>query len=291
MLDAIGLILRVFSPRPDLIESNVASVKSAVDRALTGAPFRRVDILISADSRFGDSDCGGTAFALRRTFGQARPGYRSVFVSEVTKGDIYCGLLNYGIATQVRHGVDYSVILSSGVQSYATPETFGAMGEAAGNGARVIGVVVDELSESIRAGRIANTFAMWHNVSLMAVGGFDLRAAKPRKDDRLARYLRGWSREQKEKDGNGEVFYNFAGVEEIIPLVRLIDTYGPCIAPIVPQGAVKQWVTPDPVSNPEGYARHLKKLGTKFERQAAFAAMERVDLSFLKGGVMPEYRT
>lgn len=286
MTPKIGLILRVFSPKVEQVANNVALVRGMVEKAIEVSVFDRIDILIPADSRFDDSDCGKTAPALRKEFSGASD---LIFISEVTRGDIFCGLLNYGVAFQSRHGIDYSMIMSFGVQSYATPETFSAMLKAVEDGALVVGVAVDELSESIIDGRIANTFAMWHNISLLSVGGFDLRAAKPRKDDRLAKYLRGWSREQEDKIGNGEVFYHFAGVEEIIPLIRMTDTFGKCIASIVPQGAVKEWIAPNPVEDPEGYARHIKKLGTKFERQAAFAALEGSDLSFIKGGVMDAY--
>ena len=97
--------------------------------------------------------------------------------------------------------------------------------------------------------------------------------------------MRGWDERQ------GDVYYQLAGVEEIIPLARLVETFGPCIAPIVPRGAgVQRYKVPDPVRDPELWRRHVAKMGTKYERQVALLSQIGKDLSFLKGGVMPTYR-
>lgn len=279
----MGLILRLFSPKPELIEQNVRSTLDVIDTALVlflsgRHVFSRIDVLISADDRYGDSDCGGTAEALRAEL-DLNP-RNNVFVSEVKHGDIFCGLLNYGVAHQVRDRIDYSMVLSVGVAGYLTRENLSPMLDALEKGARVTGLALSELAPSILDGRIANTFAIWDSVALMTVGAFDLRAAKPLRDDRLAQYVRGWSPEK------GEVFYNSAGVEEIIPLVRLVKTFGPCIAPILPESGAR-WVVSD---DPDVQKRERSKLGTKFERQMMWAVSEGVDLSFLKGGVMPQYR-
>jgi hypothetical protein len=183
------------------------------------------------------------------------------------------------------------MILSTQVSSYFNNETIEKMLEAIDFGALVVGVAIDELTDSIMQGRIANTFALWHNKSLMTVGGFDLRASKPRKDNKTTLFLEGWNSEKEEKEGDGGVFYHLAGVEEIIPLIRIVRIFGNKIAPILPQGNdIKEWVTPNSKDDPVGYARHLKKMGTKLQRQTAFAAFENADLSLLEGGVMPQYR-
>lgn len=251
-------------------------VVETVEMAEALGIFSRIDVLVSADSRFGDSDCGETAAALR----PALASHRSVVVSEVSHGDIFCGLLNYGIAHQMRDRIDYTMVLSSGVKDYLTKENMTAMLSALEAGARVTGLAIAELAPSIMDGRIANTAAIWDNVSLMTVGGFDLRAAKPLRDDRLADWVRGWSEEK------GEVFYNAAGVEEMIPLARLIKTFGACIAPIMPVTGAR-WVVSD---DPDVQKREAGKLGTKFERQMRWCVAEDVDFSFLRGGVMPAYR-
>jgi hypothetical protein len=292
----VGLILRVFSPKPELVEKNADQTMDAVSTASSinidgKCVFSRIDVLVSADERYGDTDCGLTeeALAVAKTkyaekFLDNNVDIPSVFtnskVSVVRNGDIFCGMLNYGVAHQMRDRIDYSMILSGGVKDYLTTENVTMMLSALEAGARVTGLAITELAPSILDGRIANTCAIWDNVSLMTVGGFDLRAAKPLKDDRLADYVRGWSSEK------GEVFYNAAGVEEIFPLVRLVKTFGPCIAPIQPVTGARWEVSNDP----DVQKREQSKLGTKFERQMRWLVAEDVDASFLKGGVMSEYR-
>ncbi len=287
----VGLILRVFSPKPELVQKNVDQVVATIDAAMKieingRRVFSRVDVLVSADARYGDTDCGDTLRALENFFdsgdaGESRGHFRrDVHIAEVQNGDIFCGMLNYGVAHQMRDRVDYSMILSIGVRDYLTEENMQTMLEALEKGAKVTGLAITELAPSILDGRIANTAAIWDNVSLMTVGGFDLRAAKPLKDDRLADYVRGWSVEK------GEVFYNAAGVEEIFPLVRMVKLFGHCIAPVLPQTRARWEVSNDP----DVKRREQAKLGTKYERQMRWLVAEDVDFSFLKGGVMPEYK-
>ncbi|MEK7599139.1 MAG: hypothetical protein AAB474_01650 [Patescibacteria group bacterium] len=281
----LGLILRVFSPKAELVEKSVQQIVETIDLAgklIIGGRqvFSRIDILVSADNRYGDTDCGLTREALLKKIDQLI-NKNKIYVTEISHGDIYCGMLNRGVADQMLYGLEFSMILSSGVKDYLTFENMTAMLEALERGARVTGLAITELAPSILEGRIANTCAIWDNISLMTVNGFDLRAAKPLKDDRLANYVRGWSLEK------GEVFYHAAGVEEILPLIRLIKHFGgPCIAPILPVTGARWEVSDDP----DVQKREINKLGTKFERQMRWAVMEDVDLSFIKGGVMPEYR-
>jgi hypothetical protein len=259
--DKTGLILRTFVTSPWQVADRVEMLYQTIYRALE---FRfenlrlisRVDVLVWADERYGRADCGETAPALRRRFDR----YEStVAIHEVKKADLYCGLLNYGIATQTRAGCDYSVIASSEAYSYWTEETITAMVEAVCCGARAVGVAINELTPSVLEGRLANTFCMWRNVDLLTVGGFDLRAA-------------------------------MIGVEEVIPLARLVEYFGPCLAPILPQGpGVQECRVPDPKTEPDLLARHMTKMSTKFKRQAELLALVGKDPSFLKGGVMPDY--
>ncbi|MDD5071745.1 MAG: hypothetical protein PHQ42_03350 [Patescibacteria group bacterium] len=282
----VGLILRVYAHEEDRIPTRVEMIEKAIAAARKAtvdgrALIKRIDVLVWCDKNYADSDCGQTAAILREKFS----GEKDLFISEVSHGDIFCGILNYGIVHQLRHGVDYSIIASAEAFSYMTPETMAAMVNAACSGALAIGVAINELTDSILAGRIANTFAMWHNESLMTVGGFDLRAAKP-VNETLAHFMRGWNPKK-----NENVFYHLAGVEEVIPLARMAETFGPCIAPIFTQGeGVQQYQAPDPAKDPELWQRHVAKMGTKLERQCALLASIGVDPSFLKGGVMPEYR-
>ncbi|MBU1179439.1 hypothetical protein KJ885_00675 [Patescibacteria group bacterium] len=283
----VGLILRTFATKEDDIPNRVAMAKKIIFRALNlrvdeQQLIKRIDLLVWSDKRYPGSDCGKTFSALT----DALADFISIEnIREVSNGDLFCGMLNFGIAMQSRNRIDYSIIASPDAYSYLNDDTASAMVDAACNGALAIGVAIDELAQSTLEGRIANTLAMWHNISLQSVGGFDLRAAKAR-NDKIAHYLRGWHHEK------GTVFYELAGVEEVIPLAWMIDAFGNCIAPIRPQGEDnKRYEAPDPALQPELWERHISKLGTKLERQTAMLSSIGFDISFLKGGVMPAYRT
>lgn len=292
----IGLLLRVFSPKSDLKDQTVEQILDVLARAhqvrLEGQLlFSRIDVLVSADDRYGDTDCGGTAKAVRDHLEEEiREEYRwqqehdsiatsekiKIVIREVKNGDIFCGMLNYGVAKQMRDRIDYTMILSIGAREYLTAKNMEAMLLALAAGAKVTGLAITELAPSIMEGRIANTCAIWDNIDLMTVGGFDLRAAKALKDDRLVDYVRGWSEEK------GEVFYAASGVEEIIPLVRMIKLFGACIAPIMPLTGARWEVSKDP----DVQKREQSKLGTKYERQMRWVVAENVDFSFIRGGVV-----
>jgi len=273
----VGLILRVFASKEDDIPNRIKMIKDAISAArkmvVDGVQvIRRIDVLVWSDKNYKDSDCGKTAPALREALKEEK----GVFVSEVEHADIFCAILNYGVVHQLRKGVDYNIIASAEAFSYMTPETMSDIINAACKGAKVIPVAITELTQSILEGRGANTFAMWDGESLMTVGGFDLKTAKP-SDDRTAHYMKGWSQEK------GDVYYQLAGVEEVIPIARMIQTFGACVAPIVPSGeGVKAYIVPDAATQPELWLRHISKMGTKFERQSAHLASIGVDPSYIK---------
>jgi hypothetical protein len=276
-----GLIMRTFAPKPELVEQNVERVARAIEIANETGRFSRIDVLVSADKRHHDADCGKTATALRLIPGLVE----HVFVSEVQHGDLYCGLLNYGIGLQTRHRIDYSTILSTEVASYLNLDTLAAIIKALEDGARVVGVAMDELTDSVLDGRVSNAFATWDNVALTTVGAFDLRARKPFVGENY-KVVSDEAGEQGEM-----VSYNAAGAEEIIPAIRLVQLFGPCIAPVLPQGpGIKQWVVPDKAKDADGYDRHMRKMATRHARQAAHAASIGADLDELEAGVMPAYR-
>ncbi|MFZ2187727.1 MAG: hypothetical protein WAV46_03845 [Candidatus Moraniibacteriota bacterium] len=288
----IGALLRVFAKKPEFVSGAVAQTLELAEKFLTiavdGQPIvRHIEILIPRDEGYSDVDCGETAKALRIAIDLLSWAKGRIFVSEVKHGDLFCGILNYGMARLSRAGCDYGIIASKEAGSYFNQTTAEAIVQAAEDGALAIGVALNELTESIMEGRIANTMAMWHITSLLQVGGFDLRAAKPKKNAIISHKVRAWDKSRDEPDWT----YDLAGVEEIIPLVRLIDTFGQCIAPILPQGDdVQRYIVPDPAIDRVGYERHINKMGTKKERHTYFANSEGADLSFLKGGVMESYR-
>ena len=273
-----GLLLRTFATKQEDVMNRVDAIEEMALRADLLTLFSRIDVLVWADKRYPDSDCGGTVSALNENtmFRACRR------VHNFESGDLFCGILNYGIAKQMRDRIDYTMIASTEAIDYLNDVNVDSMLVALEHGARATGVAINELTESVMAGRLANTMCMWDTVALMSVGGFDFRAAKPM-NDKNAHYLRGMSPEGK------EVYYPLAGVEEVIPLARLVDTYGPCLAPILPWG-VARYQLPDPALQSELYARHMKKFGTKLERQTALLSSVGYDLSYLAGGVMPEYR-
>lgn len=278
----IGLLVRGYASRKEDVRKRVEMMHTLVKKALSatvvGKPFlKQVDILVWANWKDypNEADCGELAPALRRHF----QGERRIRVHEVTGGDLFSSILNYGVSLQLRAGCDYSVIASAEANAYWNSDVPSEMVRLAGLGARAVGVAINELTDSVKEGRIANTMALWHNLSLLTVGGFDLRAQKPR-DDREAHYMKGidW-------DGN-ERYYHLGGVEEVIPLARLVDTFGRCIGVIESTDPRLRYQLPDQVTDPEGYRRHMAKFGTKTERQLAHLVSIGRDFSHLRSGVM-----
>lgn len=288
----IGAILRVFAKKPEqvsgAVEQTLELVRKLAATKIEGRPvISRVEILVPRDVNYADVDCGDTANALRNALSDNEGAETYVYVSEVRHGDIFCGVLNYGMAKLLRSGCDYGFVASKEAASYFNQQTAEAMVKAVEEGARVTGIALNELTESVMHGRIANTMAMWHVMSLMQVGGFDLRAAKPKLNSAILRKVQAWDMGRNEQLWT----YDLAGVEEIIPLVRLVETFGSCIAPILPKGeGVQIYSVPDPATDRDGYLRHMSKMGTKRERQTYFANSEGADLSYLMGGVIAEYR-
>ena len=263
--NSIGLILRVFATNETDISEKIKMTEELINRALIIKTdkekiIKRIDVLVWADPNY-KSDCGKTASVLQQQINN-----KKVFISEVKQGDLFCELLNYGVNLQTKEKIDYSIIASIEAGSYFNKETLEAIIDASSQGALAIGVAINELRESILEGRLANTFAMWHNQSLLAVGGFDLRAAKLTLEE--------------EQNKNKRI----SGVEEIIPLALLVKKFGPCIVPILPQGKEESKYI---ISDKETYK---KKMESKEERQKAHLASLGYDFSFLQDGIMKEYK-
>ncbi len=287
----VGALLRVFAFTEDALPFQLASAMDAVSRLLAlrtnGRPtISRVDLLVSSDPDYEDTDCGFMASRLRETITQKFPD-TNVFVSEIKKGDIYCMLLNYGVATQLEDRIPFSLIISHRTSCYITDENIHALLAAMYMKARVAGLILPEMSEGIQKGRVQDTFAIWHNKSLMTVGGFDLRASKPGLTHaHLSEKITGISNEKTKRHGDGAVEYHLAGVEEIIPQIRLVRFFGPCIRVVLPSETSADTCEIPLDVDPKAYHRHLAKLATKEERQRRFAAMEGVDLEFIERGLM-----
>ncbi len=282
----IGLLLRTFATKESDVARRVELMQAVFDRIENLADdfsiFSRVDILIYADKRYPDADCGKTYKALVDSFDHRNT--KNVVIEEVPFGDIFCGLGNYGFARQLQAGMNYTMTMSPEVHSYLHRDNLEPMIEALMNAARAVGLALNELQESVLEGRLSGTFMIWDLISLVTVGGLDLRASRPR-DDREAHYMRGWH------PAKGDVYYHLAGVEEMVPLARMVEEFGPCLAALLPQGMNDQrYEVPDRATQPELWERHVKKMGTKFERQSAHLMSIGYDTSWLKGGLMPAYR-
>lgn len=278
----VGLIVRGFAKNPEDVPSRVAMMDELISKALNTmvhdrALIARVDIMVWANVTHypTEADCGELAPALREHFASNR----KVFVHEVRTGDLFCSILNYGVAKQARAGCDYSIIASAEANAYWASDVPLKMVELACQGALAVGVAINELTQSVREGRIANTLALWHNESLQTVGGFDLRAGKP-KNDKLAHYMRGIDQHGQER------FYHLGGVEEMIPLARMVDTFGTCIGVVESSDPTLQYQMPNEHQDPQEYARHMAKFGTKTERQMAHLVLIGADLSHVRSGVM-----
>ncbi len=285
----VGLLMRVFALSAHDADRQVESVSRALEYALAltsdrGPIFSRIDLLVSSDDRYAESDKGGLAVRLkdlaRRRFLDA-----PIVVSEVKRGDVYAMLLNYGIASQMEDRVSYSFIVSHRLSQYITQENIIRMLYVMHERARVCGLVIPETDTMIESGRVQNSFACWHNKSLVSVGGFDLVAASPRVSPVQPVHV------SKHDEGNikhvttGTSSYPIAGTEEIIPLIRLIDTFGPCIA-VVPHPTSHRNNLGTTVMSGKELQRHNDKMATKEYRQQTFAATLGVKLEYIQQGLM-----
>ena len=285
----VGIVARLFSTKEEDVPRRVELAQQLLEAATSvrlqnqKGSFKRIDLVVWADPKY-ESDCGMTAAALRKMV-QAR-GYKDVYVSGEVHADLFCGLLNRATARQSRGGCDYVMFLSPEASSYLTQSNMDLMWGALAAGAKVTGLAISEITDSILEGRIGNSCAIWEIESLLAVGGFDLEAKKPTLDEeRYHAFVRGAG-----KDGHDR-FYHLAGVEEMIPLARLVKEYGACIAPILPTDESQVYIVPDRETQPELWQRHWNKIATKDERQVRHLARECVETTYLKdAGVMPAYR-
>lgn len=272
----IGIIFRTFAGKQSQMEERVKLVKEAVDKALqlshNNRPiFYDVSVLVPSNPAFASIDCGQMVEELRLLW----KGQKRVRIHK-SDGDLFCGTLNQGVASQSESGVKFSLIASPDAHSYLTKENVMAMLERAEAGAKVVGLAINELHESIHQGRVANTFCLWHNRSLMTVGGFNLLSAEPENDQR-AHFLEG-------RDANGtQVFYKINGVEEVIPAALLVKHYGRCIAIVDPVGEGQEYQV---VSDPDVRKRHIAKMATKHQRQDELLSLVRLDASMLANGIM-----
>lgn len=286
--DKIGLLLRVYATEERLIPERIEMVKKLISRAMLirVAGLRvisRVDVVVWNNPLYKDrADCGKTYDAMKDVF--AHWGVTTE-VHHLTSGDLFCSALSFGVMQQAVHGCDYTVIASAEALSYMTDETMENVVKAAADGARAVGVAISELTPSVMRGRLANTFCMWHNVSLAQVGMFDKRAEMMQEPEH-GEWAHGW------EPTKGPVKYPKSGVEEILPLCRMWREFGECTASVLPAGeGVQHYQMPDPATNRVEWDRQQAKWLTKEARQISLAESAGFKISAVEGAVMEQYRT
>lgn len=273
--DPLGIIFRAFALHESQVSERKNMIAMAVQKALAikieNIPaFKQIDILVPVDKRYPSTDCGQLIPVLKKEFLTEK----RVQISAAS-GDLFCGLLNYGISKQLEERVRFSMVISPDAHGYITQANIEAVIKKAENGARVVGLAINELKDSIKQGRVANTFAMWHNTSILSVGGFNLLAAEP-ENEKQAHYLEG-----RDEHGN-PVYYKINGVEEVIPAALMVKLYGKCIGIAYPEGEGEYQLSEDR----ELQKRHIAKMATKYARQDELLSLLGLHSSVLEYGIL-----
>lgn len=274
----VGVLMRSFARTSDPVK-----VQATADRVITalkdlawykGENWRvsNILVLVPGDQRYKDSDAGHLARRIRIDWtmftdeeGIGVP-EAEVEIMEVALGDLFVGLQNLAANIFAAKGCDVMITLAPSAFRYFDEKTADDMMQAFAKGARISGVAIPEdgIDEFVNRGTLGGPIAAWKLKSLIAAGGFDPVAAQAFAGEENPR----------------------AGVEEIIPLVHLVKTWGPCVAPIQTRAIVERRQLEG-----EDLARHQKQIATKTERQLAHARSLGIEgLEFFANGVIPEYR-
>lgn len=245
-----GLILRSYAKSKD-------EAPKVVDRAIKSINHAKWVYLKKGIAAFGrivvvtpkDYDCGATAVLLREKLFLEKIDDRVLVIEP--EGHHSREALNAAVELLADEGYTKTVIISNKAIANLKGATMQAVEVAFEQGAKVVGVAIDEMRDVVREGRIQNTFAAWDIPAILNVGVFD--AAD--------------------------------GVEEVAPSVRILQKHGPCIAVLVPED-----VPPlDIRESADGVARHKEVMDTKHDNQMSECERLGVDFSFIKSGVMPGY--
>jgi hypothetical protein len=286
-----GLALRVFAGKPEAVAAQcdraLALARTAANmRVANRAVFETILIMVAADTRRVDRDYGLSIDYLKKKLAGTPSSH--IIVVNCDREDLFCGIPNRAAGELLRRGCRYMTMWSHAAGAYLDESFLESAALAFSKGASVVGLAITELQESILEGRIANTCAVWDAEHLVSVGGFDHFAEQPFEDghrglftdERLVHWVQGM------REGDRDAFYPEAGVEEIIPLIRLARKFDrPCITPIMPSDG-KVWELP---TDPNELARHQKKMATKRVRQEGMARHVNADLGVLQDAVMDGY--
>lgn len=260
----IGAIVRVYAHDEAKVSATVGQTLEAVRvlRALSPAPS--VEIMVWTDKRDyrSKSDCGATAGALQAALTEG-----DVNVTEFGAGDLFVDILNAGVELNQRNGRTMSLVLSPQASSYLTQATWERMLAAMRDGAKAAGVAVKEAGPTIRWGCLANTLCLWDTDALLGVGGFHALSRMPADDE-------------PERP---------AGVEEVIPLLRMARRFGRCIAVISSDNHRASYSLPDAATDLREYLRNQEKFASKEKRQAYMLSSIGAGFAQLKRGLMPAY--
>jgi len=278
-----GGVLRVFANKPEQVAPQCDRALGLARKILSlhcekKRVFKKVVIAVPADARRVDHDCGESYAYLRS---QLERGERIELINAVDD-DLFCGVLNRGIS---RLKTDYSLVISGAAEEFLDLNFMEQAAAGFHHGAKVIGMAIKEMAHLVHVGAVANTCAIWDSEELFAAGGFDHYAEQPfgpganhnpYTDERLVGYAQA-------SDGETARTYPVAGVEEIVPLVRLVRKHGQCILPVSPTSDVT-WTEP---TDPDELRRHQSKMANKIGRMEFMARHVQAELSFLRIGVMP----
>ncbi|USN54971.1 MAG: hypothetical protein H6765_11100 [Candidatus Peribacteria bacterium] len=265
----------MYSPSLEGVAKRVEITKATIEIALgikiLGKPFfSSVQVMVWTDKRF-NSDCGETLPLLKSLYRSEK----RVRIAEHAHGDDFSSILNRAVSLQLGQGITHSFIWSSEAESYLNELNLEKMTIAFARKAKVTGLAIKELYDTVMDGQIANTAAAWENVELLAVGGFPMIAARKPNSEYTSKI--------KSFDNQGVLHYDFHGVEEILPLIHFVETFDQeVIAPIPTDSGIYslEGLTEERVR------QHYAKMMSKQDRKIMHAATVGCSLSYLKRGIM-----
>lgn len=239
-----GLLLRSFTKGGNNLNEVVDRAMQSIHCALKIDFFDKIVVVVPVGY-----DCGETAEKICEKIHEAFGiNFYTVAVIQPS-GHHSCEALNAGVESLYRSGCTHVTIVSNKAIEVMDKTVMNATMDLFKDGAKVVGVALNELFQCIISGRVQNTFATWRIATLREVGGFDSQT----------------------------------GVEEIAPTVRLVQKYGKCIGVVIPDDAPSLNVR----KSKDGQDRHLEVMTTKLERQEAECSRFGVTFDDISKAVLP----
>ncbi len=249
----VGALLRAYEVNPAKVPDRIAKLEKAI--AALRPWVDQVRVLVWENTREYGKKCGALRADMLHGLGAE--------VTPLPHGEIFSDAGTTGAHLNLADGLSHSLMFSPEAVAYATPTTLARVMASVRAGAKAVGVEMrKELGNSVREGRFANTFCAWDNRALLEVGGFPWQARMPR-------------------DGQKP---RICGVEEIIPLIRLVRKYGRCLHAICAKDGDTAAYDMGQPGTPEWDIQQQKFL-TKDIRQFYMAWQERVTFEILRQAV------